>query len=249
MTVHKVTLQDNEYDIQRFKGLKAILAIAALTRVAREVPDVSAKAVRDFQERNKIRVTPELNTVRGYGFTPDEFQSHGGVIELPAGMSGQEQLLAALPDLLERARKPVLSLLAILIVDNGKLREADKEGQDHVEALLDSHYDFLLDTDLEELADLAATGYEVLEEQLSDPRGRLGKLINVILRRLTPKQVGPTTPSTQAEVETKSGSEPTSPTSTDESPNSSIDSGGTTSGPESTPSTMSPGPSLPVSVS
>jgi hypothetical protein len=229
----KVTVQGNNYEIERFRGLKAVLAIAALTRVAREVPDVLA------QRRNTVTITPALAKIREYPISEEDFERAGGGegIELPAPMSNQEQILAALPDLLQRARKPVMSLFAILIISNEKLKEADKA--DRVEQALDEYYDLLMyETELDELADLALGAYDVLQDQLADRGERLGKMFQSLGQIWRSRTTERSTPAERIASQVL-----TQRTSSAKSPPSSTDSPEPTDGVESTLSSESPGTS------
>jgi hypothetical protein len=245
-----VTLQDQQFEVERWRGLKGILAIAALTRLVEEVPDAMAEAIRAFQERNVLEITPELAKARGMPFTEEDFQKAGGVIKVPAGMSNNDQVMVSATKLLTRARKPMVSLLSILITPNADLKTADKEGDQAVADLLDSRYDFLLDCDLSELADLAATGYEVVQEQLEDPQGRLGKMVQGIFSLIFRRPMTPTQPSMLPETATIAGnSQPTPPTLPPSQPITSTSSQSPTDGNQNSPSTESAGVASGVSPS
>jgi len=228
----QVALNGKDYPVQRFKALKAVLAIASVTRISREVPDILARALKEYSGRNTITLTREMAKLPRWqdsGFTPEDFDANDGRIELPAAsMSSQEQIMVALPELFDNARKETVRLLAILVVPNDELRAADKEGGTaEVNDLLDKYEDLLLyDCEIDEIADLVIVAYDVLDDQLSDKRDRLGKIIRTTMKMLR-GQLG-THQDTQ---------EPTPSTSTSDSPTSSTDLPTPTVGPVTSRST------------
>lgn len=177
-----VQIGDKDFTIQRFRGLKAIMAMAAITRITREVPDIMADAIKQYQYRNTVIITEAMSHTRRWeGFTKEDFDaaevgSGKREIELPAPMTQNEQVMYALPHLLERARKEVVRLLALLIIPNAELRDADKN--ENVEDALDRYQDVLLyDAELDQLVDLCLVANDVVKEQLADRKDRLGEVI------------------------------------------------------------------------
>lgn len=249
METKTVKIGERQYEIQRFRGLKAILVMAALTRVTKEVPDILNDVSKAYSARNTVVITEPMSRLpRWEGFTKEDFDeaeksSGRREIEIPAPIGGNEQMLQALPMLLEQARKEVVRLLAILITPNSDLKEADKN--DTVEALLDKHYDELMyDADLEELAELLLVGQDVLMDQLSSKKDRLGKLIGSLWNRLgtrTEQSTGLSLPSVTT-TEDKPA-ELTPSTSTPDVPTSSTPSPAPTDGTETLSYTGSPGES------
>lgn len=179
---YQVTVGEETYTIQRFRGLKAIMAMASMTRIAREVPDILADAVKEYSQRNTITITESMARLpRWQSFTVEDFDkaekdTGKREIELPTPMTANEQTMYALPVLLEKARKEVVRLLALLIIPNAELKEADKA--DAVPDALDKYEDVLLyEAELDQLVDLALMASDVLQEQLADRKDRLGKLM------------------------------------------------------------------------
>lgn len=222
---HEVTLNGKAFKVERFKALKAVLAIASVTRISREVPDILARALKEYSSRNTISLTRDMARLprwEGHGFTDEDFEAApDGKIELPAAsMSSQEQILVALPELFENARQETVRLLSILIVPNSELREADKEGgTPEVNEKLDQYKDLLLyDCDLDEVAELAAVAYEVLEDQLADKKDRLGKMVRTTARLLGRQLSTPESPTTPEEPLTSRTSSSSSPTSSTDLP-------------------------------
>lgn len=175
----QVTLGENTYAIQRFKGLKAILAIAAVTRIGREVPDIMADVSKEFTKKHTITVTKEMSRLPRWAlFTDKDFSD--GPIEVPNPPEPQDVIMSSLPRLLEEARKEVIRLLAILVIPNAELKAADQI--DAVDEALDKFHDTLLyEAEIDEIAELCLAAADVLQDQLKDRGSRLGKLMGEIL--------------------------------------------------------------------
>jgi hypothetical protein len=241
-----VTLGDKQYPIQRFRGLKAILVMASVARISREVPDIMNDAIKDFQSRHTITVTEGMSRLpRFAAFSTEDFdaaETRTGKreIEIPAVMTNTEQFMQSLPKLLEEARTEVIRLFAILIIPQMELKAADKSG--NMEAKLDDYTDILMDdAEIDQLADLVFAARDVLSEQLGDRSERLGKmmegLMNLVTGRTTvTSQMTPVSPTIPEPSESS-----TPQTSSDAPPTSSTDSDASTDGVEPKPSTESPG--------
>lgn len=212
VTSHIVKVGGKEYTLQRFRGLKAIMAMAALTRLARDVPNLLADAARAYAARNMVVITePMAKLPRWEGFTTKDFdaaekRTGKREIELPAPITQQEQVMAALPALLEEGRKEVIRLMALLIIPNADLMEADKT--ERVEEALDEYRDILMyEAEIDELAELVLVAQDVIQEQLSPiQRERMGNLARSLwkrvgLTRTSPMIQAPVTPMTSEEDE------------------------------------------------
>lgn len=243
----KLGEDDKEYTIQRFRGLKAIMAMASMTRISREVPDIMADAVKEYQSRNTMIITESMSRLpRWSSFTKEDFDaaaaSNGGrrEIELPTPMTLNEQILYSLPALLEKARKEVVRLLALLLISNAELKVADKS--DKVEEKLDEYEDLLLyEAELDQLVDLCFAAQDVLGEQLSDRKDRLGKLMGSLLKAwqasMGPVETPRDTPELPISPPSDTPPSQTPQMSTHDAPTSSIDSEMPTDGTE-TPRSM-----------
>jgi hypothetical protein len=249
----KLGEDDKEYTIQRFKGLKAILAMASMTRIAREVPDIMADSVRAYQARNNVVITESMSRLpRWRSFTTEDFDAAERTtgkrqIELPTPMTSNEQVMYALPQLLEKARKEVTRLLALLLISHGELKIADKS--DNVEDALDKYEDLLLyECELDQLVDLCFAAQDVLTEQLADRKDRLGKLMGALWgtwiksTQQTAPQENPALPISPPSS-TQEGTSSTSLMSTDGAPTSSTDLDEPTDGTGTQPSMASLGAS------
>jgi hypothetical protein len=240
----KVTIGGKEYTIQRFRGLKAILVMASITRIGRDVPDILADAAKEYYGRNKITVTEPMSKLeRWQGFSAEDFdraeKSTGKrEIELPAPITAREQVMTALPALLEHARTEVIRLFAILVVPNEELMIADKA--DNVNEVLDKYNDlFLYEAEVDELVDVALAAQETIMQLEDSKRERLGKLLRGLTDSMgwTQASQTPVLPSTPTEEAPTS----TSPTSTPDAQTLFTDSQAPTDGAESSPSLVSPG--------
>jgi hypothetical protein len=249
MQDHSVKVGGEDFTVQRFKGLKAIMVMASLTRLAKEVPDILADVSKDYTQRRTVTITEAMSRLpRWDGFSKEDFDKAEAdtgkrEIELPAPMTTQDQVLVSLPPLLEKARKEVIRLLAILIIPNADLREADEN--DRVEDALD-HYQTLLlyEADIDELVELVLVAQDVIQEQLtSDKRERLGNLFRSLRNALFPNRPTqtPTLETVAKELEDESESKSTQKTSTSSAQTSSTDSQSHTDGTETQLSTASHG--------
>lgn len=239
----KITIGDQQFEVQRFRGLKAILAMAAITRIARDIPDILADVAKDYQRRNTVVITEAMSRLpRWESFGKEDFdaaekETGKREIELPAPMSTQEQTLQALPKLLEGARTEAIRLLALMIIPNQELREADEN--EKVEDALDKYREVLLyEAEIDELADLAIAASEVLNEQLAERKDNLGNMMRGLWKMWRPRSDAETSPLSLLPTQDQ---ESTPQTSTEDVPTSSTDSESLTDGTEPQPSMESLG--------
>lgn len=234
---HVVEVGDEKFTIQRFRGLKAIMAMASMTRIAREVPDVMADAVKQYQRRNTVTITEDMARLpRWRSFTTEDFdaaeaKSGRREIEIPAPMTANEQVMYALPTLLEHARKEVTRLIALLIIPNEELREADKT--DKVEDALDKYEELLLmEAEIDQLVDVALAASDVLKEQMGERKDRLGNMLAGLWRMFQTNRVSNQTSSEeiQATLPPTTDPESTQLTSSEDAPTSSTSSDEPTDG-------------------
>jgi hypothetical protein len=204
-----VSINGEQHTIQRFRGLKAVLVLASVSRIMQDVPDLIAEASKEYSAKHTISITEDMAKLpRWEGFTSADFdiaeQKTGKrVIELPAQANGTEALLAALPKLIgSTARREVVRLFALLLIPNAKLKIADKE--DRVNDALDEYEDLILfDAEIDELAELAAAAQETIKQLDTKRNGQLGELLRRGLEMLgltlpqMPSASGPETPSTE----------------------------------------------------
>ena len=222
-----VTIGGKEYTIQRFRGLKAILLFGALTRITHDVPDIVAKAAKEYSQRNTVEITEAMSRLPQWSnFTEKDFDraerdTGKRVVVLPNRPNANEALMVALPDLLEStARREVIRLFAILLIPNDELREADRA--DRVNEALDEYKDLILyDAELDELFDLGAAAQTAVVNLSPAQKVRLGNLLRGLTARLGITFPGSTTPSSEQTPDSQTS---TPKTSTDAPQISSTDS-------------------------
>lgn len=252
----EVQIGGETYHIARFRGLKASIAGALMSRVMREVPQIQDRVSefrKQFKESNSLTLTPAMAKLPRFemlGLTTEDFAAAGGNIELPEEPDQGTILVNVFPDLFELAQKELQRFLALIIIPNPELESADDA--DNVDEVLTRWGKKLMrEGDLDELLELMVIGSEVLKEQMASKRDRLGKIpIPWLQQILNPPEEEE--PKELEETELPSnGHGQTSPTPTETSPSplassplpSSSDSQPVSVGTEEQLSTESPGTS------
>lgn len=237
----KVKVGNEELTIARFRGLKAILAGALVARVMREVPEINKKAVefrKLYRDTNIVEITPgmaKLPRFEQLGLTLEDFTANGGPIRLPMDPEPRDIIMSIFPDLFDLARKELTKFFALLAISNADLEKADDE--DQIETALEVRGKQLVrNGDIDELAELFISSWEVLKDQILQKRDRLEKLSTI-------PWVGTLLSTPPEERDIKIDEETTQPTSTPDQPTLSIDSPDSTDGADEKPSTESPGTS------
>lgn len=190
---HEILIGERTYPIRRFKGLKAALAGALMSRVMRELPQLQERAQafrRDFREKNTIIITPAMAKLPRFaplGLTDSDFRAAGGKIEFPEEPDGGALLVNIFPDLFELASKELQKFFAILVISNSELEEADDADRID-EELTKIGKRLMREGDLDELLELVVVGLDVLKEQMASKRDRLGKLPIPLLQYLMADQ-------------------------------------------------------------
>lgn len=245
----KVNIGDQTYNITRFRGMKASLAGALISRTMQEQPrlqELAANFRKDFREKNTVVITQAMSRLPRFkvlGFTDEDFASSGGSIEIPEEPDNQTIALNMFPHVFEVADRELRKLFALIVIPNSDLAEAD-DGDKVEEVLTRWGKKLMQEGDLDELLELLVISLDVLREQMLRKGGSLGKL------PLPPawKQFLLGTNPPGEKVETSGpGEEPQIPIEIPPSPtlnstsDSSIDSDTNTDGPAETSSTESPG--------
>lgn len=235
-----VRVGDKEINVQRFRGLKGILAGALVARIMKKVPDLNEKIAelsKKFRENNYVEITRGMKNMDRFAFMElqdEDFKD--GPLRLPLEISVGQQVQWVFPELWEVASEELQKFFALLAITNKELEDADDA--DEVEAVLKAKgKEIIREGDLDELVELALVSWNVLKDQLMRKRDRLEKLSNLpIVANLLSMLDPPTTLEEELETETLQ-------TSTDELPTSSTDSPDSTDGADGKPSTESPGES------
>lgn len=236
----EIKIGDQTIRIARFRGLKAALAGALVSRVMREIPEFQDRMIafrKEYREKNTVMITPAMAKLPRFevlGLTPEDFASSGGKIEFPEEPDAQTIMLHVFPDLFDLADVEVRKFLAIIAIPNSELEEADDADQVD-EYLIRWGKRLLREGTVDELLELVAIGMEVLEEQILRKKDRLGKLkgLPFLQKLLSTKEI----PEPQQPNQTTPESTP-SPPSVPASPS---DSPPSSDGVEEPLSTVSPG--------
>jgi hypothetical protein len=236
-----VTVGGRNYTIERFRGLKAILMFASLSRITRDVPDLVSDAAKAYGKRNTVDITEDMARLpRWEGFSKEDFdraeqETGERVLHLPSTPNGNEALLVALPDLLEStARREVVRLFAILLIPNDELRDADKS--DRVNEALDQYRDLILyEAEIDELIELGSAARLAIVQLSPAQKVRLGNMMRGLLRSLGISLPDSMTRSSEQTPQTNSS---TPQTLTDDAQISSTDSELDTDGAETPRSTV-----------
>lgn len=250
----EIQIGDAKYTVVRFKGLKASIAAALVSRVMEKVPelqDMTTEFRRRFRESNTIAITPamaKLPTYAGIGLVPEDFAAGGGKVEFPEEPSNQAVLVHIFPKLFDLADKELRRFFALMVIPNSELEEADDA--DEVEEVLSKWGKKLLrQGDLEELLELVVVGGEVLREQLARKKDVLGKIqwgwLQAILADNTAEALEEPTSNGHGPTEEETPTTTTTPTESPQSQNSTLDSSSdledSSAGVEKPLSTTSPG--------
>ena len=215
----EVRIGETAYRIARFKGLKAVLAGALVSRVMREVPDLQEKTFafrKHFRENNTIKITPAMAKMSRFApleLTTADFEAVGGDIEFPEDPGPGAIFIHVFPDLFELAREQLQRFFALLVIPNRDLEEAD-DADTIDEALTKLGKKVIREADIDELVELFVTGVEVFRDQMSGKKERLGELhIPWLDRTLGLKTESPTD-----QEQESNGHGQISPTPTEEPP-------------------------------
>lgn len=194
----KVRIGGNERTIQPFSAAKAIEAGALVTEIVQAGNGLLATMndyVRESTERNTIRMPRAAlfyrDPERAAQIPADAWEASGNQLELPGPVpSFEEQLLGVFPQLFTLARDQVLKLLALVLVDERELEQADEQGgTDGVQDLLAREGRRLLyQARMEELLALAQASWDVCRTQLAaDPTAQalLSRLLGLRDRNST----------------------------------------------------------------
>jgi hypothetical protein len=237
----QVIVGERTLPIPRFTGFKAKRAGAILARLGRASPELEELAATfrtRYRERNRLQITramakmPRFAREDGSPLFSDEDFAGRDYVEIPAEPDGNELLMALFPFVWEKAEPEVVQLLALVLIPNTELRQADLD--DQVDDKLRSFGTELLhEGSVEELLEAILIAGDVLREQFRGKRERLGLLMSILRGR-------------QDSTETTEARSDSSPTRTSSETSSSTDSPPPTDGQPSTPSTGSRGERLSV---
>lgn len=241
MANRTVEIGDDTITIGRFRGLRALEAAAAVSRMMKEVPqlqDEITKFSKEYRANNSIELTFALSRTPAFlslGLSREDFEANGGTINLPEPPTVQQQLIAALPTMLDMARKHLTALIGVVTIGNDELEAADDNDMVE-EAIVSAGKRIVRKAYVEQLAEVILASYEVLEDEFKgreEVTKRLGEAWTRVRRSMSQN------PLEEMEAEIASTQE----TSSDSAQSSSIDSPTPTDGTGEPSSTASPGAS------
>lgn len=174
---------EREYVLRPFKGLKAVSLMDAVGGLMKVMPDIQdriaaiTKKHRDDNLMDWPRAAIELRYPEEAKNISDEaWNQNGGVVRLPdpdAALGWEQILLTILPQVMGEARDQVMDILALIVIPDVELMEADDAGdiETPVRAI---GKQLLREGTLDELADLALKSVELIKNQFA---GKVAELI------------------------------------------------------------------------
>ena len=195
----KAKIGGNERTIPDFSAAKAMEAGALVSAIIQKGGGL-INAMGEYATRQRQATAVRVSRAAMYLEAPDRaaqvpdkaWEASGNVIELPGPVPGfEEQLLAVFPQVFELARDEVFKLLALVLVTDRELQDAETTGgADGVADLLATKgRDLRYEAKMEEVFALAAAAWEHCQEQLkADPTAQalLQKLIGLRSQSLAP---------------------------------------------------------------
>lgn len=235
----RIVVGETTYTIQRFRGLKAIMAGALVARIMKQMPTLQDDVLefrQKFMKENSIKVTRAMRNMPQWawlGLEESDFDNvEGGVIEIPEEPNGQAVFMHIFPDAWELAQAELMRFVALLVIPNQELEAAD-DADNVAQKLSDIGKQIVRQGTIDEILEILAVGLDVFQEQIMDKRERLGKLGELPFLRMLLSTPGPTT----TENTEESSDESTQLTLQEDAPISLEDSPQPTDGPEEKPST------------
>lgn len=181
----EVRVGEEHFVLRPFRGFKALLIlerVTALMEVAPELQDAAADALKAHRDKYMVEMPRNVFEMRypeeARDISEKGWSEAGQSIRLPdpeaPPVDGAAVFLSLLPKLVGLARSEMLELLALVVVKDSALRDADEN--DTTDELLASQGKTLLyDGSLEELAELGLAAFELIQEQFS---GKVRELVS-----------------------------------------------------------------------
>jgi hypothetical protein len=186
-TVH---VGEQDRTIAKFNGFKALYAGAIIGRISDEVREIMftvADFENEYRARNKVILTKQMAVARaaqGAPSYPLEMFGDRDSIELPRSPTPEERVIAGLPKAMNLARQELLMLLALVVIPNRDLEQADDDDEVD-ETLLKLGKELAHRGDMFELAELIIAAYEELADSINAKSEILGKLQGLLSLILT----------------------------------------------------------------
>lgn len=181
----KVTIGDTEYTIRPFKGFKFVRAgriVAQISNQWKAVIEALGEFTREYESLNSLRITRDMARQREvFGLTDDMFEGKE-YVEVPQPPSTEEQVIGVLPKVLDMAENQVLQILALIVIEDNRLREAQTNGTVD-EVLKELGGDLMFQGEMQELTELGIVAWEVVNEQFEGKGDKLRPLAEAFFKR------------------------------------------------------------------
>lgn len=239
----EVSIGDQKVTVERFSVFKVIEATTIVTTIMEEVPQLGEKIsdfTRDYRAKHSVTISRAAAELR---YSEEElskisetaWEAGNQQIEIPASPGPIDVAAHVFPDVFRVAREEVLRLVALVVIPNSELEDADLNGD--VAEELDKKARMLRHKDAGDLLDVLAVTAEVLGAQFEGKAEALGPIAKLVgFRSETEEEsVVEVRPSDQADQ-----TDQTDSTESSSKPTTSTPSPGPTDGPEPSRSTGSP---------
>jgi hypothetical protein len=181
-----VTVGEREYVLRPFRGLKAISLMSAIGGLMKTLPDLQdqiAEVSRKHRDQNMIDIPRAAFELRypedAKNVSQEAWDSSGGVVRLPdpdASLGWEQIMLSVLPTVMDQARDQVLQVMALVVIPDRELQDAD-EADNVPEELAAISKQLLYDGTLDELAELALASVELVKGQF---QGKVRELVDQV---------------------------------------------------------------------
>lgn len=230
--VPPVTIGGRTIILQSFKAFKAAHVAAIVSGVTDQAKQV-AQSFDDFRHEyrntHNVRVGQALASIRGWEVPDDQWKIDDQgekYIELPSSPPDELAMLHVFEQAYLAARVQVQRLLALLLVDNDRLADAEDQGPEQIDALLDAEGKKLMrEAEVWEILDLLHAARLLLVREMehrAEKAGKLRGLWSTIRSNERPQpepkpatETTPTPPESTTPTATSTGSPTSAPTPTD----------------------------------
>lgn len=181
--VPKVQIGDREVTLQSFKAFKGAHVLAMMAEIGDEAKAIAGRYrdfTREYRETHSVRVTEAVASIRGWDVPEVQWKvddQGGRYVELPESPSDEIAFLEVFEAAWTLARIHVIRVLALLLVDNSELAEAEDEGPEQVAELLDKQGKRLMrEAEMWEIVDLAHAARLLIVREMESRAEKVGKL-------------------------------------------------------------------------
>lgn len=189
----QITIGEDQLQLQPFSGYKAFKVLRLAKEILKQQPEIQqhiAAYVRQYEQENVVEFE-RTAALQRFGedlahLTDQDWQASGNKLRMPTSPTREEIGLATFPFVLEVAEQQAIRLLALISLTNRELEDTHMEGgEDAVDKQIEEEARRLLHrARIEQLLELAITGYELVEDQLEgtlrEAGDRLGNLFRLL---------------------------------------------------------------------